>query len=89
MINLICFFLGLSLAMFAGLASADTYVCLSIDVNNQCLEWVLQATTPDFELMGITPENILYSFTWGFGTVLSFWAIAYATGTSKKGISQT
>jgi hypothetical protein len=48
------------------------------------------STAEDFaqfaELIGITPENILYVFTWGMGAVLSVWAIGYAIGVAAQTI---
>ena len=36
----------------------------------------------------ITPEQILYVFSWGFGAVLSFWVIGYIVGLAIKLISK-
>jgi hypothetical protein len=44
--------------------------------------------TVDFASMGITPENILYVFSWGFAAVFTFFllglAVAYGTGVIRK-----
>lgn len=44
--------------------------------------------TVDFASMGITPEALVYVFSWGFGAVLMFFliglGIAYALGLIKK-----
>jgi hypothetical protein len=42
----------------------------------------------NLELLGVTPENIAYAFSWGFGSVIFFWSLGFvigvATGVIKK-----
>ncbi len=34
----------------------------------------------DPALFGVTPDTMLHVYTWGFGAVLSMWAIGYFVG---------
>lgn len=44
--------------------------------------------TVDFTSMGITPDALLYVFSWGFASVLTFYllglGVAYAVGIIRK-----
>lgn len=33
-----------------------------------------------FDPLGITPTDVLYVFSWGFGVILAFWALGYGAG---------
>jgi hypothetical protein len=35
-----------------------------------------------------TPEEILFVFSWGFGTVVFFWFLGASIGAGKKGINK-
>jgi len=45
-------------------------------------------TPEELELLGITPEAILYVLTWGMGVVLTFYGLGIATGSAIKGIKR-
>lgn len=36
----------------------------------------------------ITPDQVLFVFSWGFGVVLLFWSLGYAIGAAKLVISK-
>lgn len=38
--------------------------------------------------MTFTPEQILYVFTWGFGTVMFFWSLGATIGAVKRTVSK-
>lgn len=50
--------------------------------------WVTLAETIDFAGLGITPADLLYTFTWGAGAVLSLWALGYAVGAAIAAIGK-
>lgn len=60
----------------------------------ECLGWVLLEANEyasivqpiDYELMGITPEAILFVYTFGMGAVLAMWGIGYAIGSAVTAI---
>ena len=52
-------------------------------------EWNLYNNPFNAELLGITPENILYVYTWGMGAILAVAAIGYAVGSAKKTIDKS
>ena len=37
---------------------------------------------------GVTPENILYVYSWGMGAVLLPWSLGFAIGVAKRVISK-
>ncbi|MCF6281454.1 MAG: hypothetical protein L3J28_04450 [Candidatus Polarisedimenticolaceae bacterium] len=37
---------------------------------------------------GVTPENILYVFSWGMGVVLMSWSVGFAVGVGIKMINK-
>lgn len=45
-------------------------------------------TPTDLELLGITPEAILYVYSWGMGAVLMMWSLGYAIGAAITGIKK-
>ena len=51
-------------------------------------EWNLYNNPFNAELLGITPENILYVYTWGMGVILAVAAIGYAVGSAKKTVNK-
>lgn len=38
------------------------------------------------QAMALTPEQVLYLFGWGFGTVMLFWFFGFVIGSGKKGV---
>ena len=56
------------------------------------VEWVdlgfFLAGPGQFEVLGITPDQILYAFSWGFATVVAFWSLGFALRTAAKLISR-
>lgn len=52
-INLLAFTVGIILAVYAGLASADTLVCAALDTDGtSCIEWVSQ------QPLGLPPLSV-------------------------------
>lgn len=41
-------------------------------------------TAADFALLGITPSEILYVWSWGFGTILFGWLSGYGVGLANS-----
>lgn len=42
--------------------------------------------TVDFTSMGITPEALLYVFSWGFAAVFGFWLLGFGTALAISAI---
>ncbi|SFV04509.1 hypothetical protein SAMN05216350_1216 [Polaromonas sp. YR568] len=38
--------------------------------------------------LGITPESVLYAFSWGMGAVILFWLIGFVTGVAVDAIKK-
>lgn len=58
---------------------------------NQCQAYVMLDSL-DYQTMAqsvdITPAEVLYVFSWGFGVVLFFWSLGFAVGVAKSLIKQ-
>lgn len=50
--------------------------------------WIDASSMIDFGSLGINAESILRVTSWGFGVVLSAWAIGYAAGCIRRMINQ-
>jgi hypothetical protein len=50
--------------------------------------WVTVAETVDYAALGVTPAELLFTFTWGAGAVLALWAVGYAVGAAAKAIQR-
>lgn len=46
------------------------------------------ATVAELAAIGITPDQIFYVFTWGFGTVVFFYSLGFAIGAAKTAIKK-
>jgi hypothetical protein len=45
-------------------------------------------TAEEYELLGITAENILYVWSWGFGVVLFSWSMGFTIGLGLSAIKK-
>ncbi|WP_295003796.1 hypothetical protein [uncultured Dechloromonas sp.] len=45
-------------------------------------------TPADYALLGIDAQSILYVWSWGFGSVVSFHFLGYCVGVAKQAIRQ-
>jgi hypothetical protein len=52
----------------------------------QPVEWldlsIYMAGPGQYDLLGITPAEILQTFSWGFGVVALFWSLGFALSTA-------
>jgi hypothetical protein len=90
------------LALFISASNANAAYCLIEDVSGNlsvdstsvetCPSGLVLLSKTDYDAMktdintDITAVDIASSFTWGFGTYLSFWWLAYVIRTAKKTI---
>lgn len=69
--------------------------CPTAPVSGACpvpSEWIdlgfFMAGPGQLDLLGITPEQVLYVFSWGFATVVAFWSLGFALRVAAKVISR-
>ncbi len=58
----------------------------------RCTDWIeiIEPATlaETFEQLAITPENIIYVYSWGAGAILSMWALGFVVGVAKSVINK-
>lgn len=65
------------------------FLLLDADTANDLISLLdFDGSVSDFELLGVTPEAILYVFTWGMGAVLMMWSLGYAIGAAVTALKK-
>lgn len=67
------------------------YLSGVVDAIENCSGYVMLDTAEYSiyqSMVEITPADILYVFSWGFGVVLFFWFLGACIGAGKKGVNK-